>query len=100
MWAGIGMMLPSINAVNASGIKSMATDVAVSQGMGKGEFYTCCALSFPATSVLLLCRQHLSKQICSTDALRCCMLQTRRLGHLPSSLRHCFIPGAPACIGG
>ena len=41
MWAGILMMLPSINAVNASGIKSMATDMAVAQGMGKGEFYTC-----------------------------------------------------------
>ena len=31
-------MLPSINAVNASGIKSMATDLAVQQGMGKGEY--------------------------------------------------------------
>jgi hypothetical protein len=41
MWYGIIMMLPSINAVNASGIKSMATDLAVAQGMGKGEFYTC-----------------------------------------------------------
>jgi hypothetical protein len=38
MRLGILMMLPSINAVNASGIKSMATDLAVAQGMGKGEY--------------------------------------------------------------
>ena len=61
MWAGILMMLPSINAVNASGIKSMATDMAVAQGMGKGEFYTCETLSrflgCPSSNALFVQRQ-------------------------------------------
>ena len=74
MWAGILMMLPSINAVNASGIKSMATDMAVAQGMGKGEFYTCepsPAFSAARFRMLCLCRGNCRVVKNSSAALLC-----------------------------